>query len=213
MSIHLCRVPAAAVIPLGGELRAVYAAAFSRPPWGESAAQCDDFLVRLRDQVGRPGFRCVVARATDDGTVCGFVLGGIASRTAAEPLWTPRLDAVVGPEVVEGCLRDRFELLELAVTPPCQRRGIGGSLLDAVLAGLPCECAWLVTRQDAVAARRLYARRGWLDMAVVQFPGHAEPRVIMASPSRSAGWPDVVTPTRSPARWRRRVGECPGSSG
>ena len=181
MATPLCRIGAHDALLLDTELQAVYAAAFGGPPWRETPLQCESFLVRLRGQVARPGFHCVVAAGGRDGTVRGFALGAIVDRPDDQPLWTPSLDAVVGPELVDGCLRHRFELFELAVTPAWQRRGIGGRLLDAVLADLPYERAWLMTRVDALAARSLYTARGWTDMAVVHFPGHSEPRVIMAA--------------------------------
>ncbi len=180
MTTPLSRIGPREALLLGAELKAVYAAAFAAPPWSEPPLQSEGFLVRLRDQVARPGFRCVVA-GERDGTVGGFALGAIVDRPHDRPLWNPILDAVVGAQLIDGRMRDQFELLELAVLPARQRRGIGGRLLDAVLAGLPCERAWLMTRMDALAARRLYTARGWTDIAVVHFPGHSEPRVIMAA--------------------------------
>ena len=57
--------------------------------------------------------------------------------------------------------KNLFEFVELAVRPDSQRRGIGGGLHDALLAGLPHHRALLSTWREERPARRLYLKRGW----------------------------------------------------
>lgn len=58
---------------------------------------------------------------------------------------------------------DELYIDNMGVAPPRQREGIGGRLLDELLAWgreLGCENAWLGTETDNTAAKALYESRG-----------------------------------------------------
>ena len=58
------------------------------------------------------------------------------------------------------------ELLRIAVRPEARRNGIGGALLGVVLLAAADACpdgVYLEVRDSNVAARHLYARRGFVD--------------------------------------------------
>ena len=117
---------------------------------------------RLREilprHAGRRGFRFLAARSSD-GTLAGFAYGYLG---AAGEWWHD----IVADAMSEGA-RERwlapghFEFVELHVRRECRRRGVGGRLHDALLAGLASPTAVLSTQTDNGAALHLYHGRGW----------------------------------------------------
>ncbi|MGP9538558.1 GNAT family N-acetyltransferase [Brachybacterium sp. AOP43-C2-M15] len=104
----------------------------------------------------RDDFRLVTAVSA--GELLGFGWGYTGQRgqwwsdVVAEALGAGDADWVGG----------HFELVELAVRPAQQGRGLGGALHDALLDDLPHSRTLLQTDADARGAgHRLYRRRGW----------------------------------------------------
>lgn len=60
-------------------------------------------------------------------------------------------------DVVDGS----FALVELAVDPAWQGRGVGGRLPDALLVAAARPRRWLLTSPESAAAPSLYTGRGW----------------------------------------------------
>jgi ribosomal protein S18 acetylase RimI-like enzyme len=61
---------------------------------------------------------------------------------------------------------------EIGVAPPHRRRGIASKLLKVLFAharSLGCSTAWVLTEEDNVAARRLYASFGGSGRRVLEF--------------------------------------------
>ncbi len=85
---------------------------------------------------------------------------------------------------------DEAHLLNLTVAPAQQRRGLGMALLQAVLVrgrALGACTLWLEVRHSNLAARRLYARAGFGEVAVrrAYYPngvGAREDAVVMSCP-------------------------------
>jgi ribosomal protein S18 acetylase RimI-like enzyme len=105
----------------------------------------------------RAGFRMITAREGNRlvGLAYGY-LGGPGE------WWHDRVSAAMTPQQrAEWLLPGHFELAELMVSPRERRRGLGGTLHDAVLAGLEAPTAVLSTQHDNEAALALYSRRGW----------------------------------------------------
>jgi ribosomal protein S18 acetylase RimI-like enzyme len=105
----------------------------------------------------REGFRMVTAREGDRlvGLAYGY-LGGPGE------WWHDRVAAAMTDEQRDEWLPPgHFELAELMVSPAERRRGLGGQLHDAVLAGLRAPTAVLSTQVHNDPALALYGRRGW----------------------------------------------------
>ncbi|MFD0345190.1 hypothetical protein ACFQ0M_02105 [Kitasatospora aburaviensis] len=83
------RVDGTALLGLAADVRDVYALAFGRPPWNEPAALADDYLSRLRRDVGRPGFTAAAALRTD-GRLVGFATAWTTPEPFLRRLLPPR---------------------------------------------------------------------------------------------------------------------------
>jgi ribosomal protein S18 acetylase RimI-like enzyme len=84
------------------------------------------------------------------------------------------------PAAAQRWLTDTFELVELAVAPHAQGRGIGSRLHDTLLADLPHQAAVLSTIQSETVALKLYRKRGWTVLLEnFFFPGTSKPYIIM----------------------------------
>jgi ribosomal protein S18 acetylase RimI-like enzyme len=156
-------------ISLGGRtavdldvLAPVYAAAFAAPPYSEPDAA--DLLRRLPQHQDRQGF--VLAAAREGERVVGFGYGFTGARGE---IWTERVAAALGPERAGRLLGGHFELVELAVLPETQGRGIGAALLDGVLATRPEPRVLLQTHDGDTPAMRLYLRAGFERLVEVGF--------------------------------------------
>ncbi|SNY62516.1 GNAT family N-acetyltransferase [Paractinoplanes atraurantiacus] len=149
------------IVPSGpadaAELRKVYTEAF-REQWRDDT---------LPTHAARAGFKC---RAAWDGDeMVGFTYGYTGD---FGQWWTDHIAARVSPELSREWLGGHFELVELAVLPSHERRGLGTALHDALLDGLPHRVALLTATDDENApARRLYDRKGWRVLAGEVFDG------------------------------------------
>ena len=151
MSYSISRLGGEAVA-LAEQLHGVYVEAFAADG-PEAAAHWRDET--LPTHATRPGFRLVLAQSPE---IVGFGYG-----YTGEPgqWWTDRVARLVPAAQLDGWLGGHFEVVELAVRPAHQRRGIGAALMDCLLAGLPHRAALLSTYRHDTPARRLYLRQGW----------------------------------------------------
>lgn len=119
----------------------------------------------------RDGFR--VARAYDADALAGFAYGYTGARGQ---WWTDNARKVLEPDVAEAWLGGHFELVTIGVLEAARQRGIGRSLMHALLEGLPHDRLLLMTSADpSDPARRLYASEGWHLVG----PGLGDGKVIM----------------------------------
>jgi ribosomal protein S18 acetylase RimI-like enzyme len=135
----------------------VYAGAFAAPPYSEPPQAADRLASSLAAHAGRAGFRMRVAHDPGAGIV-GFAYG---YASAPGQWWHDRVAASIGPEAAARWLVGAFEVVELAVLPAWQRRGIGGRLLGALVDGVEHRTAVLSTLDAETSAVRLYRRHGW----------------------------------------------------
>ncbi len=137
-----------------------------------SRARIDEILPRHGT---RDGFRFLGAFADD--RVVGFVYG---YRGASGQWWHDRVAAALGPDGTERWLPPgHFEFTELHVRPEYRRRGIGGSLHDALLEGLEAPTTVLSTQTDNEPAIALYLGRGWQVIVPYLDFGSGRPFLIM----------------------------------
>lgn len=166
---------AAAALRARAEVVAVYAEAFAAPPYHKPPGAAESFAATFQRHTGRADFRLAAALA--GGRLAGF---GYGYSAGPGQWWHDSVAAALGPELAERWLRGAFELVELAVRPADQGRGLGAALLDRLLAGLTHRTAVLSTMAEETAGLRLYRRRGWQVVhPALRFPGIAAPYMIM----------------------------------
>ena len=139
------------------EIVEVYGEAFAPPPNNEDEASVREFAGRFPAHLDRPGFRFVAA-TDDQDALMGFAYGHTGG---PQYWWYQRVTATLPPDVRDRWLGDYFEVLEVAVRPGWQGRGIGAKVFDALLAGLPHRTAALSTLAEPSVARTMYERRGF----------------------------------------------------
>jgi ribosomal protein S18 acetylase RimI-like enzyme len=119
----------------------------------------------------RNGFR--LTRAHDADAVVGFAYGYTGEHGQ---WWTDNARKVLEPDLAEAWLGGHFELVSIGVLEAARRRGIGRSLMHALLEGLPHQRLLLMTSSDPTdPARRFYVSEGWQVIG----PGIGDSTVIM----------------------------------
>jgi ribosomal protein S18 acetylase RimI-like enzyme len=141
------------------EATAVYAAAFSEPPYREHEQQAAAFAERVRRYAGeRDGFRFVTSR-DEDGRLTGLALAVLAR---PGDWWRDRAAAALTDDDVRRWLGDlSLEVVHVAVQPALQHRGIGRRLHGALISGRPAPTGVLSCHPDAEPAQRLYLSQDW----------------------------------------------------
>ncbi|MFG1796261.1 GNAT family N-acetyltransferase [Nocardia sp. NPDC049149] len=129
----------------------LYRIVFGGPPYFEGAEHVARFRELLTTELDRPGF--TLAQALDGDTLIGMVYG---YPMVSGEWWT---DAHILPDpklVAAG----KLAVMEFAVHPDHQNRGLGRALMDEVLRGRPEPFAVLCANPGA-PAREIYRRWGW----------------------------------------------------
>jgi GNAT superfamily N-acetyltransferase len=139
-------VPAAVFAVLDGDVAVriaealgdVYADAFAAPPHNEPPEAAGRFRESLARHAALPGFRAAVAWAAG-AEPAGF---GYGHTSLPGQWWHDRAAAALPSERVARWLHEPFVVVELAVRPRLQRRGIGGSLQTSCSRGcrMPPRC-------------------------------------------------------------------------
>lgn len=105
---------------------------------------------------GRADFRLITAERGD--SLLGFAWGYTGERGQ---WWADMVHEAIETDA-EDWVGGHFEVVELAVDPEHRGSGLGGALLDALLADLDHDRALLQTDADPDGVgHRLYRRRGW----------------------------------------------------
>ena len=163
---------------------------FTLEPFDASSPTFDE-VIRIYlevfggDEAGTRGFIARYATTLPDwrglvAHVSGRVAGmGFVVRSLPGQWWHDRVAAQVGAS--HPALQDVWVLVDLAVRPAYQNRGIGAAIMNTLLASQPWPRALLSTEVRNACARRLYTRNGWR----LLHPGFAfitgqEPYVVMA---------------------------------
>ncbi|MGK4578491.1 GNAT family N-acetyltransferase [Kitasatospora sp. HPMI-4] len=148
------------------QLKAVFAEAFTEPPYGEtSPADVERAFRRFRSQTRKAGFLATVAFAPD-GTVVGMAYGHPLTATTR---WWDTLTTPVPDQLRRETGSRTFGLFELAVRPAWRRRGIATRLHAVLAEAVVNERILLNSRPEAAAAQAAYRAWGY------QFAGIAIP--------------------------------------
>jgi ribosomal protein S18 acetylase RimI-like enzyme len=156
--VHLNAAEALANV---AELRGVYLAVFSLPPYDEGPEIGDKFVGWISDESKLAGFSLVAAY--DEDRLVGFAYG----YTQPPGEWWRNTDQPA-PEQVKAA--EKFAVMEWAVLPDQRGKGIGRRLLDELLADRREPYATL-TVNPAAEARTIYEQWGWQYVASTR-PGN-----------------------------------------
>ena len=159
------------------QLVAIHRDAFTIHPYCKEEAEVVDFAQSLPRHVEREGFHAKVALDDETKQVVGFAYG---YANTPDQWWHQEVAKAVQPWIVTEWLSGSFRLVEMAVTPGAQGRGLGGLLHDHLLRELSHRKAVLSTMAADTNAFWLYEKRGWrvlLDDHL--FPGVTRPYRIM----------------------------------
>ena len=142
----------------------VYGEAFAQPPYSDPD-RGREVRSRMRDVHGkRQGFQAFAA-VQDDGTVVGMIYGYHGSKGQ---WWHDTVAKNLDAATAQKWLGDPYELVEVAVLPEMQGRGIGAALIACLLHGRPEATCVLSTRTDSIA-HRLYRRLGFEQITEMAF--------------------------------------------
>ncbi len=174
-------------LPLSGPMFdgaiAVYGDAFARPPYSDPD-RGREVRARLRDTHSkRPGFRGFIA-VDDSGKVIALCYG---YHGAAGQWWHDTVSSYLDSGSVARWLADSYELVEVAVHPGHQGRGVGAAIIQELLRGRPESTSVLSTRTDS-DAHHLYRRLGYEVVTTMAFVPGGPPFHVMGTslPLRSS---------------------------
>jgi ribosomal protein S18 acetylase RimI-like enzyme len=143
----------------------------------------NEFGSRILRHSGNPDFRLCVASI--DAVVIGFAYG---YTSVPGGWWRETVAAELDRAEAGYWFDDCFEVAELAVVPPHQRRGLGRRLHDLLLTDLPHRTSLLSTQMDNAPATRFYLRLGWSVLrSEFAFPNRPHPYLIMGMTLQGGG--------------------------
>jgi ribosomal protein S18 acetylase RimI-like enzyme len=162
---------------LQDQLVKAYRDAFGASPYCKGEAEVADFAQSLPRHMGQQGFRMVVALEGPARRVVGFAYG---YENTADQWWYQEVAKAAQSWIVAQWLAGSFRLVEMAVKPEAQGRGIGGLMHDHLLTGLSYQKAVLSTMVAETNAYAMYRKRSWrVLLDDFHFPGVARPYRIM----------------------------------
>lgn len=176
-TLAIVNLEAADVARWRSEMVDVYRQAFRPPPYKKGENVVRQFDSTLERHAERDGFRCVAALTADSSGVIGF---GYGYTSQAGQWWHDQVVRQLDRETVQEWFADAFEIVELAVRPAMQGRGVGRRLHDALLRPVAHRTAVLSTLDADTRGARLYLKRGWrVIRSGFRFGGVREPYLIM----------------------------------
>jgi GNAT superfamily N-acetyltransferase len=167
----------------------VYAAAMRPPP-----QQIPGRRAIMERHASFPSFRCVAVTVPDgadgaDGAAAGqaAIVGFAYGFHGANGQWwhdlvRSALTEAGGRDFAQQWMAESFEVAEVHVHPDYQGRGIGRSMVPALLHPRLERTALLSTQDSESRARRLYRGLGFTDLVTgYRFPGTDPPYAVMGT--------------------------------
>ena len=143
---------------------AVYGEAFAQPPYNDPDRGAE-IRTRMLDVHGvRKGFRAFVA-VSEGERVVGMIYG---YHSAPGQWWRDTVAKAIGRDLEREWLSDSYEVVEVAVAPAWQGRGVGRALIWELLQGREEATSVLSTRTDS-RAHELYSRLGFETISTMAF--------------------------------------------
>lgn len=155
-------------MPLSGPIFtgaiSVYGAAFAPPPYSDPGRGVEVRQRILEVHSARPGYQAFVA-LDEAGKVLGMIYGyhGLPGQW-----WHDAVVRAVDRDTASRWFGDSYELVEVAVHPSAQGRGIGERLIAQLLEGRGEATSVLSTRVDS-KAHFLYRRLGYEVITEMRF--------------------------------------------
>jgi GNAT superfamily N-acetyltransferase len=134
-----------------GELKRIYADAYAEPPYHKGPAEAERLLLRLTDQVDRPGFAFLVSCV--DTLPVGFAFG----RRFTEGQWWHGAEILPPARYIEA---EKYAVSELVVASAYRGRRLSSRLMAELLRERPEPYATLLSRPGSLA-RTIYHHWGW----------------------------------------------------
>lgn len=157
----------------------VYSRAFALPPYSDPD-RGDEIRSRIRDvHKDRAGFRAFCACLPAKGVV-GMIYGYHGS---PGQWWHDTVVRELDRGTAARWLGDSYELVEVAVDPEYQGRGIGEMLIRRLLEDVHEATCVLSTRTDS-RAHFLYRRLGFQVLTEMVFSPHGAPFYVMGKDMR-----------------------------
>lgn len=160
----------------------VYSRAFAEPPYSDPG-RGDEIRSRMVEvHCLREGYRAFCA-VEGEGCVLGMAYGyhGLPGQW-----WHDTVAAALSRAAANRWLSDSYEVVEVAVAPEHQGRGVGASLIRELLDGRPESTAVLSTRADS-RAHVLYGRLGFEILTTMRFAPRGAPFYVMGLGLNAAG--------------------------
>jgi ribosomal protein S18 acetylase RimI-like enzyme len=147
----------------------VYGDAFARPPYNDPD-RGQEIRARIHENhAERDGFAGFIA-LSDEDEVLGMIYG---YKGEAGQWWHDAVARAVDRETARTWFTDTYEVVEVAVHPDYQDRGVGAALVRRLLEGRTEATSVLSTRSDS-RAHILYSRLGFEVINEMRFsPGGA----------------------------------------
>lgn len=153
---------------------AVYGDAFAEPPYSDPD-RGKEIRTRLLEVHGlRKGFRSFAA-VSDKAEIIGMIYG---YHGGPGQWWHDTVLKKLPFEAGRSWLSNCYEVVEVAVAPHWQGKGVGRALIRTLLEGRDEDTCVLSTRTDS-RAHELYERLGFEEIATVSFATTGPPFYIM----------------------------------
>ena len=154
----------------------LYSEILSQSPFRFLQSDSGTFSSGLEKHATREGFKLCTAK-DGEGRIIGFSYG---YRGLPDHWWHRNVSRFFLSHEIDEWMIDYFEFVELGVHPDFRGAGVGTTLHDKLLEGLPYRTAMLSTQAENTASIRLYEKRRWvLVKNNITFPGSDVLWVIM----------------------------------